>query len=146
MPDVRRFLRLLRPAAAPGAAAAVGVPADRRTELETELAPVFAALADVEAECTAIREAAARDASRITAEAAADAERVRADAAVLAPAVQEEAFEQGRHAAEKEARRILARARREAVRVSDDAAGRIPLLTADVAAAVRRMGGTGGGR
>ncbi|GAB3979425.1 hypothetical protein GCM10029978_074770 [Actinoallomurus acanthiterrae] len=62
MARLRDLLERFRPAGAPGAAARTGVPADRATELAAELADVFATLEPVQAECTAIREAARRDA------------------------------------------------------------------------------------
>lgn len=138
MPDVRRYLRLLRQAGAPGAAAA-GVPADRRAELEAELEPVFAGLAGTQKECAAIRDDAARRAGDMTTEAAQDAARLVADAAARAPAIEEEALAAGRSEARAETRRILAAARRDAGTVAGRAAERTPALTAEVVAAVRRM-------
>ncbi|MGA2392357.1 MAG: hypothetical protein ABSH03_03275 [Candidatus Lustribacter sp.] len=63
-----RFLRYFQ-GGVPGAPSTAGVPVDRRSELEAELAPVFAAL-----------EGAQREAQTLTAQAQADAERMRADA------------------------------------------------------------------
>jgi hypothetical protein len=55
MPGVRDFLLRLRPAGAPGAAAAAGVPADPKARAGDELEPVFAALLPVLAECRRLR-------------------------------------------------------------------------------------------
>jgi len=60
----RDLLDRLRPVGSPGAAAPAGVPVDRRAGLAAELAPVFAALADVENECHRIRAAAVAQAAR----------------------------------------------------------------------------------
>ncbi|HEX7745917.1 MAG TPA: hypothetical protein VF462_11720, partial [Micromonosporaceae bacterium] len=62
MPAVRELLDRFRPAGAPGAASAAGVPADRQTTASAELDPVFAALADVVAKCAGLRATAVRDA------------------------------------------------------------------------------------
>lgn len=58
MPRARDFLARFRPAGIPGAAAATGVPADRLAEAGAELEPLFAMLADTEAEIDRIRAAA----------------------------------------------------------------------------------------
>lgn len=70
MPGVRDLLDRFRPAGAPGPAGATGVPADRPESVAEELAPVFAALAAVEAECDQIRRQATRAAAERRAEAA----------------------------------------------------------------------------
>lgn len=89
MVRVRDVLHSFRPAGAPGAAGAAGVPADRSADLAAELEPVFAQLASTEQECanTAVRasEAAAkvraRDAERARASLAAARERMDAERA-----------------------------------------------------------------
>ncbi|MDI9914454.1 hypothetical protein [Rhodococcus sp. IEGM 1379] len=63
------FLERFRPAGAPGAAAAVGVPADRPLELAAELEPVFGELSGVVAHARRIREQASFDADQIRCEA-----------------------------------------------------------------------------
>ena len=63
------FLERFRPAGSPGAAAAVGVPADRPSELAVELEPVFGELSGVEAQARRIREQASFDADQICCEA-----------------------------------------------------------------------------
>lgn len=62
MPRVRDLLYRLRPSGAPGTANPPGVPADRAREAADELAPVFALLEPVEAECRRIVAAAQQDA------------------------------------------------------------------------------------
>lgn len=92
MPRVRDLLDRFRPAGAPGAASAVGVPADRRDALAAELEPVFAALQGVIARCAQMRrdavaecarreEAAAHRARAMLAQARGEAEAERAAAA-----------------------------------------------------------------
>lgn len=63
MPRTRGLLQRFRGAGAPGAASAVGVPADRVAETAAELEPVFARLAPVQAEAEAIRTAAREQAA-----------------------------------------------------------------------------------
>lgn len=63
MPGVREFLLRLRPAGAPGAAAAAGVPADLRARASDELDPVFAALRPALTECRRLRPDAERQAA-----------------------------------------------------------------------------------
>jgi hypothetical protein len=70
MPGLRDLLIRFRPAGAPGPPTPGGVPADRVAEASAELAPVFALLADTEAE-----------ALRIRGEGVARAEQIRQDAA-----------------------------------------------------------------
>jgi hypothetical protein len=121
---IRDLLSRFRPAGAPGPAGAAGVPADRRQAVAAELAPLFAALAEVEAECerlrrdarqaAAAREAAAAEQARVmvararddaAAERAAAAARVReasgAELAQLAASAAAEADEAGRRAAQQ---------------------------------------------
>lgn len=76
----RQFLSRFRPAAVPGPAGAGKMPVDRPAEAAAELAPVFALLADTEA-----------DAARIVTDAAARAARTRADAERAATATAAEA-------------------------------------------------------
>lgn len=73
MPAVRELLERFRPAGAPGRAGAAGVPADREKLAADELAPVFAALAEVERECDRIRQEAADAAAARRTDAAASA-------------------------------------------------------------------------
>lgn len=74
MVRVRDALHSFRPAGAPGAAGAAGVPTDRGADLEAELEPVFAQLASTERECAQIAVRAGKDAAKVRAR---DAERSR---------------------------------------------------------------------
>src|SRR5689334_2559427 len=64
MPRLRDLLDRFRPAGAPGAASAAGVPVDRREGVVAELEPVFAALAGVDAACAELRRTARAQAQR----------------------------------------------------------------------------------
>lgn len=148
MPDARAMLRRFRPAAAPGAAAPGGVPADRVADREAELADVFALLQDVELECAALLDAArnAGEARRASARSHAEAlvaeGRRRADAerAGAAAAEQDEAHREVEEAlrdATLEAERIRRRAdarRPELVGAAED---RMRARLADRAPAIR---------
>jgi hypothetical protein len=87
VPGVRDLLDRFRPAGAPGPAGAAGVPADREASAAAELAPVFAALAEVVAESDRILLAADEAAERRRAEAAGQARaavaRARGEAAAI---------------------------------------------------------------
>ena len=138
--DVRRFLRRLRPAGTPGAAAGTGVPLDRRAALEAELAPVFAALRGAEDDCARIRREAAARAERTTAAAAAEAARLLAAASSGAPAVRAEAMESRLRQGRRECDTLLAAADREAGRIAARAASAAPRLVAAALEAVRSAG------
>jgi hypothetical protein len=136
---IERILERLRPAGAPGTAAASGVPADRVAELAAELDPVLARLDPVQARCERIRSEAVVEADRrrragtdrarqVLAEArrAADAER-----AAAAGAVEREV------AAAAAAGRLAAE--RDAVAVRELAATRLAPLVDRVVAAARAL-------
>ncbi len=126
MPTVRDFLERLRPSGTPGAASLSGVPADRVAERSAELEPVFARLADTQAEAHRIRQAA-RLAADVQREAA--AERARALVAAAhrsAEAERRDAAAQTRARAEAESRDRLATAEREAASLTARARARIP--------------------
>jgi len=127
MPRISDLLDRFRPAGAPGPAAA-GVPADRRAAAEDELSPVFTALAEVERECGALREAADAAAEECTAwaagEAAALLRRAREDAVVE----RAQTAARSRTAGEDELAGLLARAEEEAAAAVP--AQRLPELVA----------------
>ena len=88
---LERFRRLGGPPGAP--AIGLGVPGRPGEAVAAELAPVFAAIDRIEAECDRLEARAADEAARLRAEADAGCERIRAD---------------GRASAEAERRRIAA--------------------------------------
>jgi len=140
MVDIRRFLHQLRPAGAPGAAAGAAVPLDRHVALEAELAPVFEALAGIEAECGTIRSAALAESARRRTEAEVYAARAVATAQAQEPARRAEAMEQRLEAARRESIGVAAQARCEAIRVAERAASMTPELVAVVVEDVRSRG------
>lgn len=138
MPAVRELLDRFRPAGAPGAASAAGVPADRQRTASAELDPVFAALADVVAKCAGLRATAVRDAARREAEAAEKARVLVARARADAPAQRAAAAARLREGGAAEATRILDRAAAEADAIRRRAQERRPDLVDRVVAQVRR--------
>ncbi|CAI9400336.1 hypothetical protein [Nocardioides sp. T2.26MG-1] len=117
MPRTRSFLQRFRGAGAPGAASAVGVPADRVAETAAELEPVFDRLAPVQAECEAIRARARQDAeltrrraderaAAVLAAARANAEAERVAASLAAGRRVDDEREQALTAADEQAERV----------------------------------------
>ena len=110
MPAVRDLLERFRPAGAPGAASAAGVPADRRATVAAELEPIFAALDEVTRKCEALRLTASRAADRQVAHAEQQASALVARAATEAEAERAAASAQLRSRAVREVAEIAARA------------------------------------
>jgi hypothetical protein len=137
VPGVRDLLDRFRPAGAPGAATAAGVPADRRAVAATELEPVFEALAPVIAECDAVRVAASAAADREGVEAAEHARAVVSRARNEADAERAATAARLREHAAAEGQRLAARAATEADRVRRRADRRRPELLARVVDRVR---------
>jgi hypothetical protein len=81
MSMLRGILDRFRPAPPPGRPGPIGVPSEGHLTAADELAPVFAALANVESECAAIRSEGARGADEIWRAAAERVQRIEADAA-----------------------------------------------------------------
>jgi hypothetical protein len=128
MPRARDFLERFRPVATPGAASALGVPADRVAELSVELAPVFAALVPVEDEADRRRAAADTWAASRVAAAEAAAEAVVADGRRRAEAERLAAASEAARRGEEESAAVLATAERDAAQVTTGAAARTPDL------------------
>jgi len=128
-----------RPAGAPGAASAAGVPIDRRADQVVELEPIFAQLADTERRCLNIRERARRDAAAIRAReadrasglAAATGSRTEAERAAVVASVGQRA--------DTEADAMLAEAQPEAEALRNRANDRMPDVVAQVVAVVLGM-------
>lgn len=137
MPTVRNLLDRFRPAGAPGAPSAAGVPADRRASAAAELAPVFAALASTARQCAALRAAAADDGARQEAEAIEQARtlvaRSRVDAQAQRSAAATTAYQHGA----AEAARIGERATAQSEAIQREAQRDQPALVAAAVARVR---------
>lgn len=138
MAKLRDLLDRFRPAGAPGQATRAGVPVDRRAGLSTEVAPVFAALAPVLAECERIREEARAQARRREAEARRRAQAIVARARTESEAERAAAAAAARARAMSENERILARARDEARAVRQQGECRRPEVVARVVELVRK--------
>lgn len=137
MPRAREFLERFRPVGTPGAAAAGGaVPVDVRAELAAELAPVLAALSDVDQQSHQIRADADDYARRRAAEASATAEALLADARRVADEQRLAAAAALTSSADAEAARAREAAEQQADAVRVAAAQRLPELLGRVRAAI----------
>jgi hypothetical protein len=126
MPDTRDLLRRFRRVAAPpGRAAAATVPVDRSSELSVELAPVFAAMDEIDAEIARVEREGEEDAARIRDEGRAAAERILADGRERAEAARADAAASRRRSREDEIDTMLSEAERQARRIAEGADGRI---------------------
>lgn len=137
MPRARDVLERLRPVGAPGAAGPAGVPVDRRAEITAELEPVFATLADVEAEVARLREASVAQARQRSDLASGRAEQVLARARREAQAERAEVAARLRHQADVAAAEARAAAEAEAELIRRRARRRLPSLVARVVEQVR---------
>jgi hypothetical protein len=84
MPTLRSILDRFRPAPAPGRPGPLGVPSEKRLSAADELAPVFAVVDSIDAECTALRAEGMQRADQIWRAAEERAAQIAADAAVRA--------------------------------------------------------------
>ncbi|HTY73602.1 MAG TPA: hypothetical protein VMI11_14475 [Actinomycetes bacterium] len=143
MPRVRDLLYRFRPAGAPGAASAAGVPVDRRADMASELAPLFGLLTDTEGECVRIRERADADAAETRREAATEAGDILATARRAADGERAAAASRVgvRAAAETQAEARGAEARAAAVRAAGE--GRLDAVVDAVMERVRDLLGEG---
>jgi hypothetical protein len=137
MPGFRDVLERFRPAGTPGAASPVGVPADRRDAVATELEPVFAALSEVVRECDVVRRDAHEAATHLAADSGEQARALVAEARRNAPTERAGAAARRRDDAADELARIGREAETAAEEVYERARTRLPVLVERVAAAVR---------
>lgn len=142
MPHMRDFLSRFRPAGAPGAGRAA-VPADRRSERESELGPVLMLLDGPSAECSAIVAAAQRDAEQIVRAAQAEADRIRSAARQRAAASADELVQAAVSAARREAAAIAATGAAQATAITQRAERRLPSLADQAVALIRDLGDPG---
>jgi F0F1-type ATP synthase membrane subunit b/b' len=137
MPRARDFLTRFRPVGTPGAAASAGVPADRVAEADAELEPLFAMLADTEAEVGRIRASADQriaESHRLAAERVTE---VLAQARLSADAERADASGRARAVANQEIAHQLAAATAQAARVRQSANDQMDAQVAEMVAAVR---------
>jgi vacuolar-type H+-ATPase subunit H len=115
------------------------VPADRSRELESEVAPVLALLADTEAERERLIEQAGRDAEQTVAAARSAAAAIAADAAQRAETVREQAARQVMSVAREQAAGTVADARQQAAQIRELARQRMPALVSRVVGTIRQL-------
>jgi len=139
MPPLRDFLTRFRPAGSPGAAARVGVPADRSGELEAEVAPVLARLAGTEAERERLITQAQREAEQIVAAAQSAADAIAADAAQRAENIREQAARQVLTAAREQADRTVQDAGQQAAQIRELARQRMPALVSRIIGTISEL-------
>jgi hypothetical protein len=117
-----------------------GVPADRVAEAAAELGPVLGLLAEVEAECAALREGGRRDADAVLARAREEGVAMIATARARAESVRAATAARARIQAEAESARRVADAEREAALVRERAERRTTGYVGRVVAMVRDAG------
>lgn len=126
MASLRDSLDRFRPVAAPGAPGRRGVPADRAAERESELAPLFAALAETESAAEAIRAHAVAEADRLRQDARQRAEALVADATARTESLRADTAARGRATADRERERAHESAREVAEQVRLRSEARLP--------------------
>jgi len=117
-----------------------GVPTVPAEDFEAELAPVFAALEELEADATRVRDRGRAEAAERLTAARVERERIAAAWRPLAEAERARVAAARRSAAVEEAHGIVARAEVEADRVRARGRERIPALVDSVLAGVRGTG------
>ena len=137
MARAREFLERFRPSGTPGAAARPGVPADRLAERSAELEPVFARLAETEADAATIRAAARREADQRRLQGQERAQAVLATGRHQVAADRAELAAQVRHQASVETAAIISAAHDEADAVRTRAGQRLPAMVDRVVSDVR---------
>jgi hypothetical protein len=139
MATARDLLHRFRPAGAPGAASATGVPVDRGADLEAELRPLFDRLTVTERECALIVEHAQTIADRVRAGAIDRARAVVVAARERVDGERADVAAQARRRGEEESAAMLATASDEAAQVRRMAGERLPSQVEAVLAAVEAL-------
>ncbi|MDO9496885.1 MAG: hypothetical protein Q7J48_14365 [Nocardioides sp.] len=137
MASTRDLLQRFRPAGAPGAATATGVPADRLEERDAELDPVFRLLADTVTESTRIRREGATEAERRRQRAREAAVALVAGARLEADAIRAQALSEAQQTVAVTARDSAEQARTNATAIADRAHRTLEADVAEVVARVR---------
>jgi len=128
MPTLADYLRRFRYGGVPGAPASIGVPPDRRAELEAELVPVLALLDEPDRQASSIVARAERRAIERQADAEVEAAQVLAEAERRAERVRAAASATRQARTDRECDALLATARDEASRIEVQAAEKVPSL------------------
>lgn len=129
---VRDLLDRFRPSGSPGPLAMSGVPADRVTERSAELEPVFAVLADVQAEVEQIGSEAQREALHRRERAAEQARAILAEARRAVDAERAQAAATAQAGAAEQVAAIVTDAQRAAESLAEQADARRAALVADI--------------
>lgn len=137
MVSLRDTLHRFRPAAAPGAPGRRGVPVDRVTERESELAALFAVLAETEQTVAEIRRRAAVAAEELRCDTRRRAEAMVAEASVRAEALRAEAAVRARASVDQERDRAAKAAATVREQLGRRADARLPGLVARATALAR---------
>lgn len=132
MATVRDFLERLRPSGTPGAPSMSGVPADRVVERAAELEPLFARLAEVQAEANRIRADALTQAQARRAASVDAARSIVAEARRRAEAERGAAAAHAHAQARARAQEIVTSAQRQAEGIAASAVERLPALVETV--------------
>jgi len=128
--SLRDTLNRFRPAATPGAPGRRGVPVDRAAERESELAPLFALLAETERTATEIRQRAVAEADRVRRDGRSRAQALVAEARVRVEGLRAEAAAHARVTADQERERARLAAQNVTRQLEDRVAERLPELVA----------------
>lgn len=146
MAGLRDYLDRFRPVATPGAPGRRGVPADRAAERESELAPLFAALAETEDAAEEIRRQAVAAADRMRQDARQRADALVADARARTESLRAGTAAHARATAERNREQARASAREVTEQVRLRVAERLPDYVARATAlatdALGRLGTT----
>ncbi|HYN57857.1 MAG TPA: hypothetical protein VES03_11735 [Motilibacterales bacterium] len=129
---VRDLLGRFRPSGSPGPPAMSGVPADRVTERSAELEPVFAVLADVQAEVEQIGSEAQREALHRRERAAEQVLAILAEARRAVDAERAQAAATGQAGAAEQVAAIVTDAQAAAESLAEQADARRTALVADI--------------
>ena len=139
MPRVSDLLYRFRPSGAPGAATQAGVPADRVRDLGEELEPVFASLAQTQADCRRLVEEARARVARIRSRDAAEVERLLATAAPRGAAERARAAAAARAATGDESSQLVVGTDEQLMRLRGRLEQLLPGFRAEVAAAIQAL-------
>lgn len=139
MPDIdrylRRFRRMVSPPGRPGPTA---VPADRETELATELAPLFASIDDIDAEAARIGEDADVEVEEIEGESRERSQEILSRGREQAAVARADAIAGQRREANEDIRHLSEDAQQEAERIRRVGSSRIPGLVEEILARIER--------
>lgn len=133
------LLHRFRPAGAPGAPSATGVPADHLADPAAELQPLFTELTVTERECAAVIARAQQDADRVRVRAADQAQALIASARGQVDGERAAALARARQCSDEESATALQSAERDATQIRRGADERLPPYVESVIASVAEL-------